>query len=144
MPGDEQRGSTGGNRDNTNKRRKGMTTERLEALFRNYYEFRELYETRGLEEITLDGGFVVNIHDVLRGIDELPKRQREALILTCFMGLKEIEAAPIMGFRKWTSPVSSYKRLALKKLVEKYWSEPSGSDEDEPSPDPSSDPRSSS
>jgi hypothetical protein len=103
--------------------KKGMTIERLEALFRNFNEFQALYEDLGIQEITLDNGIVVNIHDLLQGIDELPKRQKEALILTCFMGLKEVEAAPLLGFTKWTSPVSSYKRLALRKLVDRYWTE---------------------
>src|SRR3954468_20760488 len=107
-----------------------MTIERLEAIFRNWEFWREQYANNGLEEIRLENGQVVNIHDVLQGIDELPKRQKEALILTCFVGLKEVEAAPILGFTKWTSPVSSYKRLALKKLVERYWSQPDEPEED--------------
>lgn len=98
-----------------------MTPYKLEAILRHYAEFRELYEQDGIEEITLDDGYVVNIHDVLKGIDELPKRQRTALILTCLYNLKEVEAAPLMGFTKWTSPVSSYKKLALEKLVQRYW-----------------------
>ena len=105
-----------------------MTSYRLEAILRHYAEFRELYEQNGVEEITLEDGFVVNVHDVLRGIDELPKRQRTALILTCLFNLKEVEAAPIMGFTKWTSPVSSYKKLALEKLVKRWWTE-TGDDE---------------
>src|SRR4030066_2397431 len=61
---------------------KGMDPYKLEAILRHYAEFRELYETQGIEELTLEDGLVVNIHDVLRGIDELPKRQKTALILT--------------------------------------------------------------
>ena len=102
---------------------KGMTPYKLEAILRHYAEFRELYEQDGIEEITLDDGYVVNIHDVLKGIEELPKRQRTALIITTLYNLKEVEAAPLMGFTKWTSPVSSYKKLALEKLVQRYWSE---------------------
>ena len=99
-----------------------MTPARLEALLRSYSEFRELYEQKGIEEITLPDGLVVNIHDLLRGIDDLPKRQKTALVLTTLYNLKEVEAAPLMNFHKWTSPVSSYKKLALTKLCEKYWS----------------------
>ena len=101
---------------------KGMTPYKLEAILRHYYEFKELYEQRGFEEFCLEDGTVVNINDLLTGIERLPKRQRTALILTCLMGKKEVEAAPLMGFTKWTSPVSSYKKLALEKLVEWYWS----------------------
>lgn len=113
------------------KHKKGMSIERLESIFRHYDKWVALYEDRGFSEITLEDGMVVNIHDILQGIDELPKRQREALILTCFMGLKEVEAAPILGFKKWTSPVSSYKRLALRKLVDRYWSDPAEVREDD-------------
>lgn len=109
---------------------RGMTAYRLEAILRHYVEFRELYEQDGIEEITLEDGLVVNIHDVLRGIEDLPKRQRTALILTCLYNLKEVEAAPLMGFTKWTSPVSSYKKLALEKLVERWWSENESSNGD--------------
>jgi len=101
--------------------KKGMDTYKLEAILRHYFEFKELYEQQGIEELTLDDGLVVNFHDIKNGIEELPKRQRTALILTCFLNLKEVDAAPLMGFTKWTSPVSSYKKLALQKLIDKFW-----------------------
>lgn len=110
-----------------NGNNKGMTPYKLEAILRHYVEFRELYETQGVEELRIDG-VVVNIHDILTGIKELPKRQKTALILTCIYNYKEVEAAPLMGFTKWTSPVSSYKKLALQKICDRYWS---GEDEDE-------------
>lgn len=100
---------------------KGMTPYKLEAILRHYQEFAALYESSGIEEISLDDGTVVNIHDILKGIDELPKRQKTALILTCLYNMKEVDAAPLMGFTKWTSPVSSYKKLALEKLCQKWW-----------------------
>lgn len=106
---------------------RGMTPYKLEAILRHYYEFRELYEQHGIDEITLDDGTKVNVHDILTGIERLPKRQKTALTLTCLMGMKEVEAAPLMGFTKWTSPVSSYKKLALEKLVSWYWSNGNGS-----------------
>lgn len=93
----------------------------LEKLLRNIHEWREYYIEHGIEEIELDGGYVVNFHDLLRGIDTLPPRQREALILTCIDNLKEEEAAELMGFTKWSSPVGTYKKMALKRLLERYW-----------------------
>lgn len=98
----------------------GMNIYKMEAILRHYDEFRALYESQGIDEIPIGGGYTVNIHDILEGINELPKRQKTALILTCLMNLKEIDAAPLMGFKRWTSPVSSYKKLALEKLVEKW------------------------
>lgn len=108
-----------------------MTPYKLEAILRHYWEFRELYEQHGVEEIPLEDGLIVNIHDVLRGIEELPKRQRTALVLTCLRNMKEVEAAPLMGFTKWTSPVSSYKKLALEKLVQRWWTEENDEDDNE-------------
>lgn len=99
-----------------------MTPKKLEAVLRHYPEFRELYEREGVEEITLEGGFVVNIHDILDGIDRLPLRQRQALILTTLMGLREADVARLMGLKKWSNPVGTYKHLALKKLIEWKWS----------------------
>lgn len=103
------------------EKEKGMTPQRLEAVLRHYYEFLALYEDRGIDEITMDDGTVVNILDLLRGIEELPERQKEALVLTCLMNLRERDAARIMGFPKWSSPVGTYKKLALARLIERYW-----------------------
>lgn len=120
---------------------KGMTPYRLESILRHYEEFWDLYEQHGVEEITLEDGLVVNIHDVTRGISDLPKRQKEALILTCLANKKEVDAAPLMGFvdkvlpdgtikKGWTSPVSSYKKLALEKLCKRYWNDEDIDDSD--------------
>ena len=73
---------------------KGMTPYKLEAILRHYDELYEMYLREGMEEFSLDDGTTVNIHDLLQGIDELPKRQRTALLLTCIGNLKEVEAAP--------------------------------------------------
>lgn len=104
-----------------------MTPARLEAVLRHYYEFLALYEDSGIDEISMEDGTRVNILDLLRGIDELPERQKQAVVLTCLMNLKERDAARIMGFPKWSSPVGTYKKLALARLIEKYW----GPDDDE-------------
>lgn len=95
----------------------------LEAVLRHHQEFLELYRSTGQSELTLEGGYVVNIFDVLRGIDELPRRQRQAVKLMVLLGLREKDCARIMGLSKWTSPASSYKREGLQKLVERWWSE---------------------
>lgn len=98
-----------------------MNHRKLEVILRHYAEFRALYEDRGIEEIRLGDGTVVNIHDVLAGISRLPPRQRQALVLTCLWNMKEKDAARIMGFERWSTPVGTYKTLALKKLVEMCW-----------------------
>lgn len=108
----------------------GINIYKMEAILRHYDEFRALYESEGIDEIPIGNGFTVNIHDILSGIDELPRRQKMALVLTCLMNMKEVDAAPLMGFKKWTSPVSSYKKLALEKLVER-WKEQNAEEEDD-------------
>jgi hypothetical protein len=88
-----------------------MDWKTLESVLRYYQEFLELYRRDGIEEITLDGNIVINIHDILQGIDKLPKRQQQAVRLTCLMNMREVDAARLMGFEKWSSPVSSYKSV---------------------------------
>jgi DNA-directed RNA polymerase specialized sigma24 family protein len=102
-----------------------MTPDRLERLIRHYPQFRALYESEGVEEIALDDGLVVNVHDVLRGVRGLPPRQMQALVLTCVKGLKEAEAAAIMGLTGRASPVGLYKKIALEKLCE-VWNREEG------------------
>lgn len=101
----------------------GLDWRTLEAVLRHHGEFLELYRTTGQFELTLEGGYVVNLFDVLRGIDELPRRQRQAVKLMCLKNMREKDCARVMGLAKWTSPASSYKRDGLQRLVEKYWTD---------------------
>lgn len=99
-----------------------MTWYLLERVFRHYWEFLSLYEQEGVEEITLDNGVTINVHDVLRGLDSLPEKQRLAIELTCLLNLKEEEASRKMFPQsRWTSQVGIYKRAGLSYLVENYW-----------------------
>jgi DNA-directed RNA polymerase specialized sigma24 family protein len=98
-----------------------MNWKILENILRNYYEFKALYEETGIYEITLDNGYVVNFHDILKGLDSLPPRQKQAVWLMCIEGRKEVEVAKIMGFERWSAPVGMYKRKALRTLVETRW-----------------------
>jgi hypothetical protein len=98
-----------------------MTPQILEALLRHYPELLEFYHNTGKDEWEVGSGLVVNIHDIPRGINLLPPRQRQALVLTCFYNLREIDAARLMGFQKRSSPVGSYKKIALDKLIQMFW-----------------------
>ena len=100
-----------------------MTWQVLERLLNNYWEWREAYRVSGNPELQLLNGVTVNIHDVLKGIKDLPPRQKQAVILSCLENRKEVEVAKIMGFTKWSSPVGMYKRRALKNLCDTIWSE---------------------
>ena len=97
-----------------------MTWQLLERILNNYHEWYEIY--RYTLEPDLDiNGMTINIMDILEGIDTLPPRQREAVVLTCLENRKEAEAARIMGFTKWSSQVGMYKRRALKSLCDNIW-----------------------
>ena len=98
-----------------------MTWQILERLLNNYWEWQEVYRTTGNPELQLLNGITVNIHDILNGIDKLPPRQKEAVVLSCLQNIKEVEAAKIMGFTRWSSQVGMYKRKALKTLCDTIW-----------------------
>ena len=100
-----------------------MTWQILERLLNNYYEWKEAYRVSGNPDLQLLNGVTVNIHDVLKGISDLPPRQKQAVILSCLENRKEVEVAKIMGFTKWSSPVGMYKRRALKNLCDTLWLE---------------------
>lgn len=98
-----------------------MTWQILERLLNNYWEWNELYKTTGNPDLRLDNGITVNIYDILTGIDKLPPRQKQAVVLSCLENRKEVEVAKIMGFKKWSSQVGMYKRKALKTLCDTVW-----------------------
>jgi DNA-directed RNA polymerase specialized sigma24 family protein len=116
--------------ENTPKQRKSrkqdviygqMTWQILERLLNNYWEWHEIYRTTGNPDLKLNNGITVNIYDLLTGIDKLPPRQKQAVVLSCLENRKEVEVAKIMGFKKWSSQVGMYKRKALKTLCESIW-----------------------
>ena len=98
-----------------------MTWQVLERVLNNYYEWRAVYATTGNPELQLLNSVTINIHDILNGIDKLPPRQKQAVILSCLENRKEVEVAKIMGFTKWSSQVGMYKRKALKTLCQTVW-----------------------
>lgn len=98
-----------------------MTWKLLENILKHYYEFRELFEREGIDELALDNGYTINLFDILSGIEGLPRRQRQAVQLVCIEGLREVDAAREMGFERWSSQVGTYKRLGLQKLINNFW-----------------------
>lgn len=97
-----------------------MTWQLLERIFNNYRLWQSIYQE------TLDGdlninGMTLNFSDILEGVDQLPPRQKQALVLSCLENRKEAEVAQIMGFTKWSSQVGMYKRKALKTLCDNVW-----------------------
>lgn len=97
-----------------------MTWQLLEKILNNHHLWREVYQET-LDSTLVINGMVLDYHDILEGIDRLPPRQREAVVLTCLENYKEADAARIMGFSKWSSQVGMYKRKALKTLCDNVW-----------------------
>lgn len=100
-----------------------ITWQILERLLNNYWEWYEVYISTGNPDLQLLNGVTVNIYDIMKGIDKLPPRQKQAVVLSCLENRKEVEVAKIMGFKKWSSQVGMYKRKALKTLCETVWKE---------------------
>lgn len=98
-----------------------MSWQILERLLNNYMEWQEVYKKTGNPDLQLLNGVTVNIYDLMEGIDSLPPRQKQAVVLSCLENRKEVEVARIMGFQKWSSQVGMYKRKALKNLCETVW-----------------------
>jgi len=99
-----------------------MTWQILERILNNYWEWYEVYLTSGNPELQLLNGITINIYDVMKGIDRLPPRQKQAVVLSCLENRKEVEVARMMGFTKWSSQVGMYKRKALQQLCRTVWS----------------------
>jgi len=98
-----------------------MTWKVLEKLLNHYWEWYEIYLVTGESDLHLPNGITVNYYDILAGIDKLPPRQRQAVVLSCLENRKEVEVAQIMGFKRWSSQVGMYKRKALQTLCDKIW-----------------------
>ena len=98
-----------------------MTWQVLERILNNYWEWQEVYRTTGNPDLQLINGITVNIYDILDGIDKLPPRQKQAVVLSCLENRKEVEVAKIMGFTKYSAQVGMYKRKALIKICDQVW-----------------------
>ena len=97
-----------------------MTWQLLERIFNNYKLWESYYQETLNGDLYING-MNINFFDLLRGIEDLPTRQKQALVLTCLENHKEADAAQIMGFTRWSSQVGMYKRKALKTLCDNIW-----------------------
>ena len=88
----------------------------FEGMLKAYHRWKCYAEQEGLYTITVEGE-EFSFFDILEGIDTLPLRQRQALWLICIEGLKEREAAELMGYETSSTPAQFAKNEAIKKLV---------------------------
>lgn len=92
----------------------------LRDLFRHLSDFRATYETTGLDEVTTPYGQTWSLWDLeylLRSTDRLTLRQRQAITLCLVHGVKESDAARLMGVSP-TNPVMMYATLGLQRLLD--------------------------
>ena len=92
----------------------------LRALFRALQQFRALYESEGIDEVTGPAGESWSWFDVRYlyevGLPMVPKRQHQAIELCLIQNYTETEAARIMGLSP-TNPVSMYANDGLRRLL---------------------------
>lgn len=96
-----------------------LTVTVLRELFRNYQQFRALYETEGIDELQAPDGEVYSIFDIHYLYEQrrkLPPRQRQAIELCLVQNIRESEAAVMMGVSP-TNPVAMYATSGLEKLI---------------------------
>lgn len=71
--------------------------------------------------VTTPEGEEVYLGDMMRGIDDLPPRQREAFVMICLQGYTETAATRVMlPNSKWSTPVQQYADTALARMVAAY------------------------
>ena len=94
----------------------------MEKILRNFKEWQRVYETKGNPELAFPNKITVNImdFDLKVSFQLLSDAQREAITLICLENRREIEAAQIMGFNKYSSQVGFLKRQGLKILADYY------------------------
>jgi hypothetical protein len=92
----------------------------LRELFRYLSEFRLTHELTGLEEVTSREGNTWSLWDLeylLAATDRLNLRQRQAITLCLVHGVKESDAAEMMGVSR-SNPVMMYATLGLRRLLD--------------------------
>lgn len=94
----------------------------LEALLKNWQQWRANLEDNGVETLTI-GGEDWNFYDMLDGIKELPPRQKQALWLILIEDKRPVDVARIMfaGSKRIVGEMAvQYKDDALAKLLARH------------------------
>lgn len=96
----------------------GMTAKRLGRILSWYYELESLFERDGVDTWFF-WGIEVSLHDLLRGFDELPQLEREAVYWSCLHCMSLLEAAEVMGLSGEVGEirVGTLRRRGLKRLL---------------------------
>jgi len=94
----------------------------LEALLKNWQQWRANLEDNGVETLTI-GGEEWNFYDMLDGIKELPPRQKQALWLILIEDKRPVDVARVMfaGSKRIVGEMAvQYKDDALAKLLARH------------------------
>lgn len=93
----------------------------LRDLFRYLSDFRATFEATGLEVITTPYGNTWSLWDLEYlyriACERLTKRQQQAITLCLIHGVREVDAAEMMGV-SITNPVMMYASLGLQRLID--------------------------
>ena len=94
----------------------------MEKILRNFEEWHRVYEVKGNPDLQLPNKITINIldFDLNASFKLLSDAQNQAITLICLENRREIEAAQIMGFNKYSSQVGFLKRQGLKILAGYY------------------------
>ncbi len=94
----------------------------MEKILRNFKEWQRVYEVKGNPELALPNKITINLldFDLKVSFQLLSDAQKEAITLICLENRREIEAAQLMGFNKYSSQVGFLKRQGLKILADYY------------------------
>jgi len=108
------------NRRNSEYRSKKIAL--LEALLKNWQQWRANLEDSGVETLMI-GGEEWNFYDMLDGIRELPPRQKQALWLILIEDKRPVDVARVMfaGSKRIVGEMAvQYKDDALAKLLARH------------------------
>jgi hypothetical protein len=93
----------------------------LRDLFRYLSEFRACHELTGLEDITTPYGNTWSLWDLeylyRAACERLTMRQQQAITLCLIHGIKESDAAELMGVSR-SNPVMMYASLGIQRLLD--------------------------
>jgi hypothetical protein len=92
----------------------------LRELFRNLQAWKSLFESEGIDVLCGPDGQEWCLWDVeylYSQLDQLPRRQRQAIQLGLIENIKERDVAIIMGVSP-TNPVFAYAASGIERLIE--------------------------
>lgn len=102
--------------ENPDKRRLQL----FQNIYQNYYHWQVAVEDHQITELPVEGE-IISFYDLLAGLEDLPRRQRQAFELHVLTGHTEVVTHAMMQFTSpYTRLVGQYASAALKAMVRAY------------------------